>query len=227
MRQFTTQGIILTRTDYGEADRILTFITPGQGKIRAIAKGVRKARAKLAGALELFSVSELTVVVGRGEVDTIISARHYGQIVKDIDRTNTAYEIQRILNKVTEDKAEEAYFDLLDKAQASLNDQKIPPDLTDFWFKLQLLKITGHTPNLQTGETGQKLRESKSYNFDYDKMRFSSDKKGEFSPEAIKLLRVGVAAQGPGVLARVHGSEELLPQLQSLVQALLQQSLRV
>lgn len=230
MKQFTTQGIILTRTDFGEADRILTFITPEHGKIRAIAKGVRKAGAKLAGAIELFSVTELTVVTGRGEIDTLISARlarHYGKIVKDINRTNVAYEFLRILNKVTEDKTEEAYFTLLDKALAGLNDTGIPPEITDSWFKMQLLKISGHTPNLKTDAAGQKLSESKSYNFDYDKMRFVPREKADFGPKSIKFLRVGLAAEGPGVLARVRGGEELLRALNPLVQALLQQHLRI
>ena len=230
MRQFTTQGIILTRTEFGEADRILTFITPDHGKIKAIAKGVRKGGAKLAGAIELFSVSELTIVVGRGEINTIISARlarHYGNIVKDIDRTNAAYEVLRILNKATEDKTEEAYFTLLDKSLAALNDTEITPEITDLWFRMQLLKITGHSPNLKTDETGKKLSQSKAYNFDYEKMRFASSEKGDFSPRHVKFLRLGLAAQGSRVLARVQSSEELLPPLQPVVQVMLQSYLRV
>jgi len=230
MRQFTTRGIILTRTDYGEADRILTFITPDHGKIRGIAKGVRKAKAKLAGAIELFSVTELTVIIGRGDLNTIISARlarHYGSIVKDIERTNAAYEFMRILDKVTEDKAEEAYFNLLDKALAGLDDEKTPPEFTDLWFKLQLLKVTGHAPNLRTDELGKKLLDSKTYNFDYDKMRFVPAEEGAFRPKEIKFLRVGLAAESAGVLARVEQAPELLLPLQPLVQVMLQRSLRV
>lgn len=47
--QQVTDAIILTRTDYGEADRIITLLTPGHGKLRLIAKGVRRIRSKLAG----------------------------------------------------------------------------------------------------------------------------------------------------------------------------------
>ncbi|HEY5549685.1 MAG TPA: DNA repair protein RecO [Candidatus Saccharimonadales bacterium] len=230
MKQFATQGIILTRTDFGEADRILTFITPDHGKVRAIAKGVRKAGAKLAGAIELFSVSELTVVAGRGEINTLISARlarHYDDIVKDMERTNAAYEFLRILNKVTEDKTEEVYFTLIDKALAGLNYSEIAPELVDLWFKVQLLKITGHTPNLRMDGEAKKLSESKTYNFDFDKTRFSSSENGDFNPRTIKFLRVGLAAESPKVLARVEGADEFLPPLQPLVQTLLQKSLRV
>ena len=230
MRQFTTQGIILTRTDFGEADRILTFITPDHGKIKAIAKSVRKSKAKLAGAIELFSVSELTIVVGRGEINTLISARlarHYGQIVKDIDRTNAAYEVLRILNKATEDKTEEAYFTLLDNALAGLNDVDIPSELTDLWFKMQLLKLTGHTPNLKTDEAGKKLSESQSYNFDYEKMRFTSSENGEFNADQIKFLRLGFGNNSPKALSRITSVGELAKNSQQFVQTALQSHVRI
>lgn len=47
-KDIRTLGIVLRRTNYGEADRILNILTPS-GKITAIAKGVRKSRSKLAG----------------------------------------------------------------------------------------------------------------------------------------------------------------------------------
>ena len=59
-----TEAIILRRTDYGEADRILNILTPS-GKISAIAKGVRKARSKLAGGIEMFTLAELLIHSGR------------------------------------------------------------------------------------------------------------------------------------------------------------------
>ena len=59
-QSFNTKGIILKRTNYGEADRILNIITP-QGKIAAIAKSARKERSKLAGGIEMFSLTDLTI----------------------------------------------------------------------------------------------------------------------------------------------------------------------
>ncbi len=230
MKQFATQGIVLTRTDFGESDRILTFITPDHGKVKAIAKSVRKSRAKLAGAIELFSVSELTVVVGRGEINTLISARlarHYDKIVKDIDRTNAAYEFLRILNKATEDRTEEEFFTLLDKALTGLNDVNLSPAVTDLWFRMQLLKLTGHSPNLKTDESGKKLSQSKTYNFDYDKMRFTPSEKGEFRASHIKFLRLGFSNHSPKALSRIMDVNKLVENSQQLVQAVFQICIRV
>jgi DNA repair protein RecO (recombination protein O) len=85
MNQIITTAIILRRTDFGEADRILTLITPDHGKIRLMAKGVRRPKSKLAGGIELFSVSKISYIKGRSEIGTLVSAQlntHYGTIVR-------------------------------------------------------------------------------------------------------------------------------------------------
>ena len=125
MNQIQTTGIILSRTDYGEADRIITVLTPNQGKLRLMAKGVRKSNSKLAGGIELFSVSQLSYIKGRGEISTLVSTRlvkHYGNIVKNIDRVQLGYSIIKMLNKTTEDQPEEAYFELLQKGFEALDE---------------------------------------------------------------------------------------------------------
>jgi DNA repair protein RecO len=221
--QVVSRGIVLSRTDFGEADRILTFLTPDQGKVRAMAKGVRKSKSKLAGGIELFSVSEITFIRGRGEINTLISTRlvkHYGDIVKDLERTNAGYELIRIVNKTTEDQPEEAYFDLLAQCFAALADNSIPPALTQLWFSMQLLKLSGHKPDLQTDINDEALDASKKYNFDFDHMKFSQAGSG-FSANQIKFLRLGFQAPQPQLLSRVGGSENLMKSALPLVQTLL------
>ena len=46
-RLYVTDAIVLTRFDYGEADRIMTLFTPAYGKLKAIAKGVRRTKSRL------------------------------------------------------------------------------------------------------------------------------------------------------------------------------------
>ncbi|HSX18283.1 MAG TPA: DNA repair protein RecO [Candidatus Saccharimonadales bacterium] len=230
MKQYATQGIVLTRTDYGEADRILTFLTKDHGKIKAIAKGVRKSKAKLAGSIELFSVSDLTVIVGRGEINTLISARlmrHYGNIVKSIDRTNEGYDFLKILNKATEDQPEEAYFNLLDRALGALDDSEISPELTKLWFRMQLLKLAGHAPNLHSDESGKKLAQSKTYSFDFDKMKFAPKEQGEFNVNHIKFLRLGFGNNAPKALQRIEGALNLINDCQALIDTILKTYVRI
>ena len=232
IKQFTTQGIILTRTNFGEADRIITFITPDYGKVRAIAKAVRKSKSKLAGGIELFSVSELGFINGRGEIRTLIHSRlikHYGNIVKDLDRTQLGYELIRITNRATEDAAESEYFNLLNEALDALDDHDINVQIVETWFYMRLLKLSGHTPNLHEDTDGEKLDSKNTYNFNIDRMRFapSQDGQGMFSASHIKLLRLGFNAQKPSLLQRVQCSDDVLPAIQPLVQAMLKTFIRL
>ena len=212
MNQIVTEGIILGRTDYGEADRILTLLTPEQGKLRLLAKGVRRVKSKLAGGIELFSISTITFVRGRGEIGTLISTRlskHYGQIVADLDRTMLGYDLIKQLNKITEDHPGPEYFDLLKQVFEALDDPAISLALIRFWFAARLLQLGGHTPNLQTDVEGVKLEAGQKYDFDAESMCFKERSSGRFDANAIKFLRLSFAGSAPHVLATVQGADEL------------------
>jgi DNA repair protein RecO len=228
MKKFNTQGIILNRTDYAEADRILTFLTPDHGKVKAIAKGVRKSKSKLAGGIELFSISDLGIIVGRGEINTLASSRllkHYGQIVKDLNRTNLAYEVIKTIDKATEQNTEQAYFDLLSQAFEALDDNNIALELIDVWFRAQLLKLAGHAPNLKTEKSGEALQASQTYNFDYDDMAFHQG--DSYNSDQIKFLRLVFSNNQPKVLQKVQSAQVIAAQLQGLVRSMLQTYVRV
>ncbi|HLZ15158.1 MAG TPA: DNA repair protein RecO [Candidatus Saccharimonadales bacterium] len=227
MNQLVTTGIILARTDYGEADRILTLLTPEYGKLRLLAKGVRRVKSKLAGGIELFSVSELTFIRGRGEIGTLVSSRlkqHFSHIVQDLDRTMLGYELIRQLNKITEDEAEAEYFELLQQAFEALDDTGVPLELVSFWYAAQLLRLGGHTPNLQTDDTGVLLDDAQTYNFSPERMSFTpapASKQGRFAANHIKFLRFAFAGNTPHTLARVRREEWFLAELTTLVNSML------
>ena len=54
-----SQAIILHHTDYGEADRIVTFLTPDQGRLKGFARAARKSRKRFGAALEPFAEVQL------------------------------------------------------------------------------------------------------------------------------------------------------------------------
>lgn len=224
MNQLNTQGIILSRTDFGEADRIITLLTPDSGKLRLMARGVRRAKSKLAGGVELFSVSDITYIRGRGEIGTLISARlvkHYGKIVHDVTRTMLGYELIKQLNKVTEDEPETEYFTLLEQVFESLDDATISLELIRFWFGAKLLGQAGYSPNLYTDASGEKLTPETSYTFNYDTMNFEASNSGYYTSDHIKFLRLAFSGNHPKILSQVQGGGELLPELLSATQTLL------
>jgi DNA repair protein RecO len=228
MRTFRTQAIVLARTNYGEADRIITFITPDHGKVKGIAKGVRKQKSKLAGGIELFSVSDISFIPGRGDIDTVVSTRlikHYGAIVKDLDRTNAGYSFIKKLNKATEDAAESTYFDLLNQSFQALDDHTIDLTLVAVWFDAQLLRLAGHTPNLRTDNNDGKLAAGKTYDFDFEKMCFGPGQ--AFNSGQIKFLRLLFSDNSPQVLQKVQGAPEFAAAASPLVTTTLQSHIRV
>src|SRR5947209_5448766 len=72
-RVYRTEAIVLKGYDYGEADRVLTLYAPEHGKVRAIAKGVRRTKSRKAGHLDLFTRSSLLLATGR-QFDIITQA---------------------------------------------------------------------------------------------------------------------------------------------------------
>lgn len=224
MKQLQTTGIILTRIEYGEADRIVTLLTPDQGKLRLMARGVRKIKSRLAGGIELFSISDITFIKGRGEIGTLISARlkqHYGNIVRDIDRVQQGYALIKLLNKATEDEPEADYFNLLEQTFLALDDAEVPLDLIEAWFQARLLGFSGHQPNLLTDTEGHDLSADGSYDFDFDAVSFSARTNGQYNADQIKLLRLLFSDNTPRSLARVQGTDQLLPTLKTLLQLLI------
>ncbi|HEX7368326.1 MAG TPA: DNA repair protein RecO [Candidatus Saccharimonadales bacterium] len=236
MNQQLTRGIVLGRIDYGEADRILTLLTPDCGKLRLLARGVRKVKSKLAGGIELFSISTIAFVRGRGEIGTLISTRlerHFGAVTRDIDRTMLGYELIKQLDKATEDQPEAEYFLLLEYAFEALDAADVGVDLMRAWFAAQLLKLAGHTPNLHTDTSGQKLSAGQAYDFSLDDMTFAqpqparSRSGSQFRADDIKFLRLLFSSNPPAVLQKVSGADTLTRSCQPLVLAMLRTYIRV
>lgn len=230
MNQLVTKGIVLSRTNFGEADRILTVLTPDFGKLSLMAKGVRRIKSKLAGGIELFSISQITFIKGRGEVSTLISSRlenHFGNIIKDLSRVQLGYDFLRLINKNTEDNTEAGYFELLAAALVSLDDADLPLAITKLYFEASLLALAGHSPNLTDDASGQSLLVDEKYSFDVSSASFNASPGGQYNAGIIKFLRLVLSGNSARALARVTNAESLATASQPLVTAMLRQYLRV
>lgn len=220
MKPIRTKAMVLRRTNYGEADRILQLLTPDYGKISAMAKGVRREKSKLAGGIELFAISDVTLVSGKGEIWTLTGAKmdtFFAHIMTDYERMQFAYEAIKQVSKVAEQVSDPAFYELLLVALASLNDATIHLDITVSWFWLQLAILNGQGLNLATDVNGMKLVEDQNYRFDGEAMAFSFNENGEFTTEHIKLLRL-LSAQKPLVVSTVKGVVTLLSQVRRLAE---------
>jgi len=99
---YRDEGIVLRTMRLGEADRIVTFVTPDHGKVRAVAKGVRKTKAKLAGRLDLLTHVQIMCWRGR-ELDVVTQAEVvdlFRPIREDIDKMPVAFTMLEAVDQV-------------------------------------------------------------------------------------------------------------------------------
>ena len=88
MGLYRDEGVVLRTIRLGESDRIVTLVTQGRGKVRAVAKGVRKTKSRFGGRLEPTSHVSLLLYEGR-ELDVVTQAEaldHFRVIREDLDR---------------------------------------------------------------------------------------------------------------------------------------------
>jgi len=222
MQTIRTEAIILRRTNYGEADRILNLLTPEHGKISAIAKGVRKTKSKLAGGLELFATCDITVLRGKSDMGTISSARlikFYGDILKDYDRMQLAYELVKLTNRATETVSEPEFYYLLRDSLVYLNELSVDWRVVELWFRLRFVAALGTAVNLAATAANQPLESDKTYNFDFGDMAFVERPSGRFGADHLKLLRLA-NAKDPAVLRQVSGLDVVLEDTLWLVRSI-------
>jgi DNA repair protein RecO len=212
MNTIRTKAIVIRRTNYGEADRILQLMTPGYGKLSVIARGVRREKSKLAGSIELFAALDVTVSLGKGSLGTLTGSRlvkFYGLILRDYDRMTFAYEVLKQVSRAADALDEPAFYDLLEQSFAYLGIDEVPLDFVQVWFWLQLGIMLGHGLNLATDDTGMNLVEDARYSYDESQSVFTYSENGRFTSDHIKFLRL-LSAQSPRVAMKVRGVGKLL-----------------
>lgn len=142
-----TKGIVLKRINYGEADRILTILTSGHGKIKAIAKGSRKILSKLGGSLEPFCLVDFIFHEGKSFhiVTSAVVTKHFEKIHTDIDKTAKAFYIGELLDKFLEEKQNHPeVFELFKKYLENLESADDPILIPVFSAKI--LEAVGFKP---------------------------------------------------------------------------------
>lgn len=183
------KGIVVRKTNYAEADRIFTFITASNGKVDAIAKGVRKQKSKLSGALELFCESDIQVYKTQS-LHIVTSARISHQFKGILDGYETmklGYLMLEMVNKLTDTGTSLELYNLLYSSLDTLGEHKTDVATLELIYKLRLLDELGHLPDLEPKSRGDK------YFFDFDKGTVEATNKAGIrmmTEEELKLWRV-------------------------------------
>lgn len=133
-------GIIISRRNWGEADKLLSIYTQDQGKVIVLAKGIRKASSKRAPLLELFTYVNLLVHQGKkfAYVTEVTSAQAFVNIRTRLERLFFAYICLELVERLSvEDQPADKIFRELLKLMTALNDlqttrAKAYENLTEF-----------------------------------------------------------------------------------------------
>jgi DNA repair protein RecO (recombination protein O) len=165
-RVYKTQAIVLSRFDLGEADRVLTLLTQHDGKLKAIARGVRRPSSRLGGSLEPFA--ELHLVLARArtfDVVTQATVRHAWLSLRDrLESTATAWYLSELVERSTEERAPAPrQYELLVQAYGHL-DAGLPPGRVARWFEFGLTDELGLRPEVdRCVECDRRLEEDEEF----------------------------------------------------------------
>ena len=209
LRLYATEAIILRRLDFGEADRILTIMTPEHGKLRVIAKGARKITSRKAGHVELFTRVRLLLARGRNFdiVSQAETVEAYRPVREDLLRSSFAHYFSELIDVFAQEGSEDtALYDLLANGLSWLAEAP-DPALAARYFELRLLTLTGYRPQLfRCARTGESINiDDSDPNVHF--VAFSSMEGGVLSPAA--------AGQARDTFALHVGALRLLRDLQT------------
>ena len=186
------RAIVLRRTNYGEADRILQLLTP-KGKRSVMAKGVRRERSKLAGGIELFALCDVVLRSGRGNLALLTSSRlvaFYRHILEDYDRMQFAYTSMKLIASASEDIEAPEWYYVLATTLEHLDRPTVNRQLIETWFYLRYSALLGNEINLRLDVSGNKLDPDRLYMYDESEKALRAAEQGSIGADHIKLLRL-------------------------------------
>lgn len=148
-RLYRTSGIIIKRIDVGEADRVVTFMTPA-GKLEASARGVRKTASRLAGHLELLSHCQLQLASGRNRdvITQSVAVERFEALQRTLVKMAAGYYVAEITDVMVadEDAAAPVFAYLSETLHALCGPCYV--DMVLHWYTLRLCDACGYRPQL-------------------------------------------------------------------------------
>ncbi len=191
MSLYHDQGVVLRTYKLGEADRIVTFLTRGRGKVRAVAKGVRKTKSRFGGRLEPTSHVRLLFYEGR-ELDIVTQAESidtYRSIRDDLDRLGQAVSMLEACDQLAQEReANPRLYDMLVGALRTLSGEHAPLVVPAFFLKV--LALEGFRPQVEgcvaCGDPGPLV----SWNLEDGGLCCTDHRQGvAVSPDAVAVLQ--------------------------------------
>lgn len=205
MSVYRDDGVVLRTMRLGEADKIVTLLCRSHGKVRAVAKGVRKTTSRFGGRLE--PLSHVAVLCWQGrELDVVNQAEvidSFRGVREDLSRVSKAFSMLEVADKVSVERhASVSLYELLVRALRSLEANDAPLVVPAFFLKV--LAVEGSAPLLEACASCGSAGELVAFDLTEGGALCSACRRGRaVSPGALRLMR-GVLGGG---LAEVLRSE--------------------
>lgn len=206
MALYRDEGIVLRTHKLGEADRIISVLTRRHGKVRAVAKGVRKTKSRFGARLEPPTHLQLQLYEGRGELHIIDQAEtidHFRAIREDLDRLTRAVSMLEAADQLSlEGEGNPALYQMLLGALRALAGHSGPLVVPAFYLKVLALEGFGSMVDacIECGRSEDLV----AFDVDAGGVRCAEHRAGSpLSPEALALLgdilggRLGAALNAP------------------------------
>lgn len=152
MGTIKTSGIIISETNLGDYDKMLTMLTPGIGKISCVAKGARRPKSALLAGTQFLCFGNYMMYKGANtyNINSCDTIEVFYNIRTDLDKLNCAVEITKIIRDITEEN-ENCYkiLQLYLNTLYVLSETDKNPELIVSIFKMKLLCFLGYTPRIK------------------------------------------------------------------------------
>lgn len=203
MSLYRDHGIALRTHKLGEADRIVTFMTERHGKVRAVAKGVRKTKSKFGARLEPPTHVALQLYEGR-ELDIVTQAEavdHFRAIREDLDRLTRAVTMLEAADQLAlEREPNPDLYRMLLGALRALADQNSPLVVAGFHWKV--LALEGFRPIVEHCAVCEAEQGLVAFDADVGGLLCTDHRQGtRVSPDAVALLQAILGGRLAAALA--------------------------
>jgi DNA repair protein RecO (recombination protein O) len=209
MPLYRDTGVVLRTYKLGEADRIVVILCAERGKIRAVAKGVRKTKSRFGGRLEPLNHVALQLYEGReldivSQVETIDSV---APLMTDLDRLTQGVALLEAVDQLTPDREPVPHiYRMLVGALRTLEAKHAPLVVPAFFWKL--LKSEGVRPQLEQCVSCGETENLVAFDMNEGGVLCRQCRRGTaISPEALHLMRMILGGGLNEALERDFSSE--------------------
>ena len=159
-RTYSVEALVVRASDFGEADRLITLLTPFAGLVRAVARGARKPKSRIGGNVDLLRHIKVSVNEGRSlhSVSQVQSISNLRGLHSSLEKMSTGLYMAELAEKFSvEGGSNPALFNQLVRMLQVLDSEPLH-SLMPRWFEVQVLRINGFLPAIsQCVDCGSEL----------------------------------------------------------------------